>query len=260
MHVEMHDKPSVPVPPLIDVCREWWCAWLLGRETRTASLPYPPGGEIHVYSYLFLLMLYYCRHTTAYLLVLALMFKIMADQIVDFACVGGLDNKCCVTGPLSVEYRSSHLNHARWSKSMGIMKLLFLLISQIVAGVYWIHWQQITDQHAVDLKVHGTECNLWRVTNSTQSLFTSATLPQRIWYPLNSISTFLSFWITHYPSITVPLHVKSYILYSSKTIEWVSRLATSSWNLMGKSWGPVSGWGIVNLLEWAIRSSSLSYL
>ena len=85
---------------------------------------------------LFLLMLYYCRHTTAYLLVLALMFKIMADQIVDFACVGDLDNKCCVTGPLSVEYRSSHLNDARWIRSMGIMKGLFLLISQIVAGVY----------------------------------------------------------------------------------------------------------------------------
>jgi gamma-glutamyl:cysteine ligase YbdK (ATP-grasp superfamily) len=44
--------------------------------------------------------------------------KRMTDQIVDFACEKDLDHMCCVTGPLSDEYRSSHSDNESWTKSM----------------------------------------------------------------------------------------------------------------------------------------------
>jgi hypothetical protein len=105
----MHDRPFrlVPAPGLMFAESDG----VLGcsAEMWTVSLPYPPGEEIHVYSYVFLLILSSCQYfRTVDLLVMALMFKIMTDQIVDFECVEDLGNKRCVTGPLSDGYRSSH--------------------------------------------------------------------------------------------------------------------------------------------------------
>ena len=71
----------------------------------------PPGEEIHVYSEDIVLAyvvlsspLWNCRPFG----IGVDLSKIMTDQIVDFASVEDLDNKRCMTGPLSDGYRSSH--------------------------------------------------------------------------------------------------------------------------------------------------------